>query len=143
MIQTLQKRFILTAMIAISVFVLVLLGITNGTNAFSTYRQNDDILDELCGNAAKNGLDLFYQSDDTLQTATASDGIPEAINEKEEAYGTGRLVEKLNMLRDAPQRETLEGVIGDVRAFAGQAEQFDDITMIGFTYLGGEGERCP
>ncbi len=67
-----------------------------------------------------------------------TDGIPEAINEKEEAYGTGRLVEKLNTLRDAAQRETLAGVIGDVRAFAGKAEQFDDITMIGFTYLGGE-----
>ena len=52
MIQTLQKRFILTAMIAIAVFVLVLLGVINGANAFSTYRQNMDILNELCDSAA-------------------------------------------------------------------------------------------
>ena len=52
MIHSLQRRFILTAMIAISVFVLVLLGVTNGMNAYSTYRQNREILDGLCGNAA-------------------------------------------------------------------------------------------
>ena len=53
MIRTLQRRFILTAMIAISVFVLVLLGVTNGMNAFSTYRQNVEILEELCAAAAE------------------------------------------------------------------------------------------
>ncbi len=53
MIQTLQRRFILTAMIAISVFVLVLLGVTNGMNALSTYRQNMEILEELCAAAAE------------------------------------------------------------------------------------------
>ena len=57
MIQTLQRRFILTAMIAISVFVFVLLGVTNGANAYSTYRQNREILDELCANAAAGAKD--------------------------------------------------------------------------------------
>ena len=52
MIRTLQRRFILTAMIAISVFVLVLLGVTNGMNALSTHRQNMEILEELCAAAA-------------------------------------------------------------------------------------------
>ena len=52
MIQTLQRQFILTAMIAISVFVLVLLGVTNGMNALSTHRQNMEILEELCAAAA-------------------------------------------------------------------------------------------
>lgn len=81
MIQTLQKRFILTAMIAISVFVLVLLGITNGMNAYSTYRQNVDILDELCDNAAE----MFYPdtaapaATATVSDATASDIPPGSI----------------------------------------------------------------
>ena len=73
MIQTLQRRFILTAMIAISVFVLVLLGVTNGMNAFSTYRQNVDILDELCNSAV--GGRLFYP-ESTAPVATVGDATP-------------------------------------------------------------------
>ena len=75
MIQTLQRRFILTAMIAISVFVLVLLGVTNGMNAFSTYRQNVDILDELCDSAV--GGHLFYP--ENVGAATVSDATPAEI----------------------------------------------------------------
>ena len=65
MIQTLQRRFILTAMIAIAVFVLVLLSVINIANAFSTYRQNVDILNELCENAAGQNA------------AALSEGLPE------------------------------------------------------------------
>ena len=72
MIQTLQRRFILTAMIAISVFVLVLLGFTNGANAYSTARQNRDILDELCARAAKEGQEIFLPSSGATATDAAS-----------------------------------------------------------------------
>ena len=63
-----------------------------------------------------------------------TDGVPEAINEKEEAYGTDRLTDKLNKLKDMPQEQTLESVLRDIRNFAGTAEQFDDITMMGITF---------
>ena len=66
-----------------------------------------------------------------------TDGVPEAINEKEEAYGTDRLTKKLNQLKGVSQAQTLESVLRDIRNFAGSAEQFDDITMLGITY-GGE-----
>lgn len=69
MIRTLQRRFILTAMIAISVFVLVLLGVTNGMNALSTYRQNMEILEELCAAAA---------GDPSAQPPEATSGDAEA-----------------------------------------------------------------
>ena len=65
-----------------------------------------------------------------------TDGVPEAIDPEEAAYGTDRLVEKLNTLRDCSQEETLRQELEDIRAFAGEAEQFDDITMIGFTFHG-------
>ena len=65
-----------------------------------------------------------------------TDGVPEAIDPDEAAYGTDRLVEKLNTLRDCSQEETLHQELADIRAFAGEAEQFDDITMIGFTFHG-------
>ena len=32
--------------------------------------------------------------------------------------------------------ETLPAILDDLRRFAGKAEQFDDITMLGFTYYG-------
>ena len=64
-----------------------------------------------------------------------TDGVPEAINEKEEAYGTERLVRKLNRLKTVSQEMALEEVLQDIRNFAGDAEQFDDITMLGISYL--------
>ena len=64
-----------------------------------------------------------------------TDGVPEAINVKEDAYGTDRLVDKLNRIKNAPQEQVLEDVLQDIRNFAGEAEQFDDITMLGLTYL--------
>ena len=63
-----------------------------------------------------------------------TDGVPEAINEKKEAYGTGRLVTWLNRLKHLSQQKILEGVLQNIRNFAGTAEQFDDITMIGLDY---------
>ena len=65
-----------------------------------------------------------------------TDGVPEAINKEEKAYGTTRLVEKLNSVKNASQEETLAAVYRDIVGFAGEAEQFDDITMIGYTYNG-------
>ena len=68
-----------------------------------------------------------------------TDGVPEAINELDEAYGPERLLAKLNSIRDASEKTKLESVLQDLRDFSGSAEQFDDITMIGFTYLGSGG----
>ncbi len=69
-----------------------------------------------------------------------TDGVPEAINEKNEAYGTQRLVRRLNLRKDASQELALEDVLRDLRSFAGNAEQFDDITMLGLTYIRRGGE---
>ena len=84
MIQTLQRRFIITAMIAISVFVLVLLSVTNGMNAYSTYRQNVDILEELCDSAASGALFYPENAAGMPETATAGDAtrtdlLPEGL----------------------------------------------------------------
>jgi sigma-B regulation protein RsbU (phosphoserine phosphatase) len=57
-------------------------------------------------------------------------------NEKKEQYRTGRVLEQLNRLKDSDQKTLLEGMLQDIRNFAGDAEQFDDITMLGLTYKG-------
>lgn len=65
-----------------------------------------------------------------------TDGVPEAIDKEEKAYGTDRLVQKLNTVKTLPQQEVLKQVYQDIVEFAGEAEQFDDITMLGYTYNG-------
>ncbi len=65
-----------------------------------------------------------------------TDGVPEAIDEQVEQYGTRRLVDVLNAVRGEPLESMLPTVRRDIADFAGNAEQFDDITMLGFTYRG-------
>lgn len=67
-----------------------------------------------------------------------TDGIPEAINEQTEQYGSERLIDVLNRVKDEPMDVILPAVRDDISNFAGNAEQFDDITMMGFTWKGTE-----
>ncbi len=62
-----------------------------------------------------------------------TDGVPGANNEQEELYGMVRFQKSVMahadlVLKDA--RELLHAVRTDVSAFVGEAEQFDDLTML-------------
>ena len=59
-----------------------------------------------------------------------TDGVPEAMDEKENMYGTQRLLETLNTASHGSAKELLERVRADVERFAGNAPQFDDLTML-------------
>lgn len=62
-----------------------------------------------------------------------TDGVTEALNEKEELYGEERLIDEMNSIRNvgsAPLKEITSGLLADVRRFAGTAEQADDITIL-------------
>ena len=63
-----------------------------------------------------------------------SDGIPEAINENVEQYGTDRMIEALNLVKDESMRNTLPAITESVNIFKGKADQFDDMTMLGFEF---------
>ena len=65
-----------------------------------------------------------------------TDGVPEATDEKGELFGTERMLGALNAFADASPREILTGVKDAVDAFVGDAEQFDDMTMLCLTYKG-------
>jgi len=62
--------------------------------------------------------------------AIYSDGVTDAQNEAEEDFGTERLVEVLQRNFSAPVSETVDLVFDAIDAFAGNAPQFDDITML-------------
>jgi len=80
----------------------------------------------------KNELQL--NPGDTIFLYT--DGVTEATDACEKLYGEERLLNLLNRTPAASARSTCETVKADVDAFAGGAEQFDDITMLCLTYIG-------
>ena len=59
-----------------------------------------------------------------------TDGIPESINEQEEMFGTGRMLDALNKDPNANPETLLSNVMASVNDFVGSAAQFDDMTML-------------
>ena len=78
--------------------------------------------------------ELQLEAGDVLYVYT--DGVPESINTKEEQYGTDRMLITLNSNSGGSMAELLADVKADMDLFVGEAEQFDDITMMGFRYNG-------
>jgi serine phosphatase RsbU (regulator of sigma subunit) len=65
-----------------------------------------------------------------------TDGVTEATNINDELYGEDRLLALLNANKEASMEELCKLVKEDVFAFAGEAPQFDDITMLALKYCG-------
>ena len=65
-----------------------------------------------------------------------SDGIPEAINSEKAPYGMKRLESVLAKNSEKVPSELLPLVKADVDAFVGDADQFDDITMLCIEFKG-------
>ncbi len=65
-----------------------------------------------------------------------TDGVAEATNGANELYGTDRMLNALNSEPDAQPGQILANVMNDIHAFVDGAEQFDDITMLCFRYMG-------
>jgi sigma-B regulation protein RsbU (phosphoserine phosphatase) len=65
-----------------------------------------------------------------------TDGVPEATNGEKVLFGTDRLIEALNKHKDCSVTDLLKNIKAEVDGFVGDAEQFDDLTMLGLTYMG-------
>ncbi|MDE5803119.1 MAG: SpoIIE family protein phosphatase [Lachnospiraceae bacterium] len=78
--------------------------------------------------------ELYLKAGDALFLYT--DGVTEANNTEHRLYGEERLAKILNKEPDLPPQETLNAVWEDVMCYQGEAEQFDDITMLAFYYKG-------
>ena len=59
-----------------------------------------------------------------------TDGVTEAHNIKDELYGEERLLNLFNDNIDKSDDEIIDIILKDVKAFTGEAPQFDDITMM-------------
>jgi sigma-B regulation protein RsbU (phosphoserine phosphatase) len=78
--------------------------------------------------------DFVLRSGDSLFVYT--DGVPEATSANNELFGNDRMLAALNDNPDAAPSEVLPAVRAGVDAFVGDAEQFDDLTMLCFKYIG-------
>ena len=93
------------------------------------------------------GLENVKYQEHTLQLQPGdklylyTDGVPEATNDRQEAFGTGRLTDALNRDPGAGPEAILENVHSAVQAFVGGAEQFDDMTMLCLEYKGAVNSR--
>ena len=67
-----------------------------------------------------------------------TDGVTETENTGHAQFGTGNLVNTLNShdRADADPDFMLDCIYGRLKEFAGDAPQFDDITMLFVRYLG-------
>ena len=79
----------------------------------------DLFLEERCVELQPNDMLVAY-----------SDGVPDAVNEQDEAYGTARLINLLAQNRSAPAADVCAAIFNDVFAFRGLAPAFDDITVL-------------
>lgn len=75
------------------------------------------------------GSDLFVYSD----------GLPEAINDQEEQFGTDRIIRGLNEANTGDPEAVIRYLTEAVDAFSDGAPQFDDMTMLAVHYYGPAG----
>ena len=67
-----------------------------------------------------------------------SDGVTEAFNDRDEAFGDERLLDTTRALpsEQGPEQDVTD-IVSAVDEFAGEAPQFDDITCVVLVYKGG------
>ena len=68
-----------------------------------------------------------------------TDGVSEAVDRNLNQFGTDRILESLRSGEDGSPREILENVIKSVREFAGNTQQYDDLTIMCVEYKGAMG----
>lgn len=76
---------------------------------------------------------IVLNPDDMILLYT--DGVTEACNEDKIQYGEERLVGYLNQQKVVDAKDTIENICKELKNFQGEAEQFDDITMLALRYI--------
>ncbi|MCR5652327.1 MAG: PP2C family protein-serine/threonine phosphatase [Ruminococcus sp.] len=67
-----------------------------------------------------------------------TDGITEAHNPADELFGEDRMTEALNLDTEIAPDETIANVKAAIDEFVGDAERFDDLTMLCLKYFGND-----
>lgn len=59
-----------------------------------------------------------------------SDGVPDAVNQNDEAYGKSRLVQAISRSAHMHADELTQSIVDDVTQWSEDASQFDDLTLL-------------
>lgn len=84
-------------------------------------------------------LSITLKKGDTLFLYT--DGVTEALNNKQELFGSDRLLSLLETYADLPVEQTLTEIRKQVSTFSGDEPQSDDLTMLLLRYKGKQDTR--
>ena len=76
--------------------------------------------------------EIMLQKGDIIFVYT--DGVPEATSSQNELFGTKRMVDALNIDKNADCVTLIDNVRNEVEKFVGDAPQFDDMTMLSLIY---------
>lgn len=93
------------------------------------------VLAGMAGMKYQSGSLMLHPGDMLFQY---TDGVTESTNDRRKLYGMNRLERVLVKNSRKTPRELLEAVKEELDIFAGQAPQFDDITMLCLKYKGGK-----
>ena len=136
-----------------NMFVTVFYGIYNirtGEVAYSNAGHNPPYLMKADGTVEElplskdivaGAIDDYEFTEDTLQLEKGdtlllfTDGVTEAIDKDEKDYGDERLRKLLGQCSKLSCQEIVDKVKADVKAFVGEAEQSDDITLLALKRL--------
>lgn len=130
------KRFTTTFMAEIDPVAGSMTYVTAGHNA-PVLRRSDGGIERL----EAGGVPLGVQDDWAYELGITnldredllvifSDGVSEAVNERNEEYGEARLVELLRTTPVETASDSLERILRDVDNFVGDTRQLDDITCL-------------
>ena len=108
--------------------------VRRGQGPFETFRDKHGMPLGCMEGMKYKEYDMHLDPGDTLFVYT--DGVPEAINVEEEQYGEARMLKALSRNKAASMKKLLPAVKRDQDKFVDEADQFDDITMLGFRYFG-------
>jgi sigma-B regulation protein RsbU (phosphoserine phosphatase) len=77
--------------------------------------------------------EIFLDHRDSIMIFT--DGISEAIDVNENQYTEKRIIDQLSKMKDSNPEAITKGILTDLDGFVGEADQFDDITMLVIKWL--------
>ena len=97
-------------------------------NEFEYLSTTPDLVLAIMDDTQYQKHELILESGDKVFLYT--DGVTEAMNEKDELYKKDRLLNYLNSHINDEIEENIKGITDDIKNFAGNAKQSDDITML-------------
>lgn len=108
--------------------------IKRGDGKFKIFKERHSLAVGAMEDTVYHEYDIELKKGDKLFIYT--DGVPEATDAEEHMFGPDRMLEALNIDPDADPETLLINVKKAVSDFVKDAEQFDDLTMLGFEYHG-------